>query len=76
MLKLVDLLRLSGVHLGAYKITARTDNNRSGWRPLEAYYTGNFEVGQSEQSQKNFECDYVLSLINLGDSKHWLFVGV
>jgi hypothetical protein len=76
MLKLIDLLRLSGVHLGNYKIHCATDNKKSGWRPLDAYYAGNFEVGQSEQSQQNFECDHVLSLVNLGDSKRWLFVGV
>jgi len=76
MLKLVDLIRLSGVVLGDYKIHCATDNKDSGWRPLEEYYAGNFEKGQSQQSQKNFECDQVLSLINLGNSKRWLFVGV
>ena len=76
MLKLVDLIRLSGVSLGKYKIHCATDNERSGWRPLEAYHAGNFEKDQSEQSQKNFECDQVLSLINLSNSKRWLFVGV
>ncbi|MBN2579285.1 MAG: GIY-YIG nuclease family protein [Pirellulales bacterium] len=76
MLKLVDLIRLSGIELGDYKIHCATDNNRSGWRPLEEYFAGTFEVGQSHQAQKNFECENVLSLINLGNSKRWLFVGV
>jgi hypothetical protein len=76
MLKLVDLIQLSGISLGNYKIHCATDNELSGWRPLEEYYAGNFEEGQSQQSQKNFECDHVLSLINLGNSKRWLFVGV
>jgi hypothetical protein len=76
MLKLVDLIRLSGVVLGNYKIHCATDNKRSSGRPLDEYYAGNFEQGQSEQSQKHFECDHVLSLINLGNSKRWLFVGV
>jgi hypothetical protein len=76
MLKLVDLIRLSGIDLNDYKIHCATDNKRSDWRPLEAYFAGNFEAGQSSQSQKHFECEHVLSLINLGDSKHWLFVGV
>jgi hypothetical protein len=76
VLKLVDLLRLSGVELGNYKIHCATDNKRSNWRPLDAYYAGNFEWGQSRQSRKNFECDHVLSLIDLGNSTRWLFVGV
>ena len=76
MLKLVDLLRLSGIELGNYKIHCATDNKVSGWRPLDEYFAGTFEIGQSQQSQKHFECDQVLSLINLGNSKRWLFVGV
>ncbi len=76
MLKLIDLLHLSGVDLGDYKIHCATDNTISGWHPLEQYYAGNFEEGQSHQSHKNFECDHVLSLIKLGNSNRWLFVGV
>jgi hypothetical protein len=76
MLKLVHLIRQAGIHLGHYKIHCATDNKRSDWRPLEAYFAGTFEKGQASQSQKNFECDHVLSLINLGNSKRWLFVGV
>ncbi len=76
MLKLIDLIRLSGVALSDYKIHCATDSKKSGWRPLEEYYAGNFEEGQSQQSQKNFECEQVLSLINLGNSRRWLFVGV
>jgi hypothetical protein len=69
-------VRISGIDLGDYKIHCATDNKVSGWRPLEAYFAGTFEIGQSSQSQKNFECDNVLSLINLGNSRRWLFVGV
>ena len=76
MLKLADLIRLSGVELGKFKIHCATDSKTNDWRPLEQYFAGNFEEGQSQQSQKNFECENVLSLINLGSSKHWLFVGV
>jgi hypothetical protein len=76
MLNLVKLIELSGVHLGDYKIHCATDNKKSGWRPLEEYYAGTFELGQAQQSQKHFECEHVLSLINLGNSRQWLFVGV
>lgn len=76
MLKLAELIRMSGVDLGDYKIHCATDNKRSEWRPLEQYYCGTFELGQSQQSQKNFECDNVLSLINLSNSRRWLYVGV
>lgn len=76
MLKLVELIRMSVANLANYKIHCATDNKRSDWRPLEQYYCGTFELGQSQQSQKNFECNNVLSLINLGNSRQWLYVGV
>jgi hypothetical protein len=76
MLKLVDLLQLSSVKLGDYKIHCATDDQASVWRPLEQYYDGSFEWGQARQSQTNFKCEHVLSLINLGRSERWLFVGV
>lgn len=76
MLKLTDLMRLSGIVLGNYKIHCATDNKASDWRPLQAYFAGTFEVGQAHQAQKNFECENVLSLINLGTGKRWLYVGV
>lgn len=76
MIELTKLIELAGVDLGKFKIHCATDNKTSGWKPLDEYYAGKFEEGQSQQSQPNFECDNVLSLINLGSSKRWLFVGV
>lgn len=75
MLKLIDLIEHSGVELGNFRIHCAIDNKRSDWRPLQAYFAETFELGQSQQSQKNFECDNVVSLINLSNSKRWLFVG-
>ena len=76
MLRLIDLIRLTDVELGDYKIHCAIDNKQSGWKPLQAYFAGRFERGQSQQSQKNFECNHVLSLINLSNSRRWLYVGV
>jgi hypothetical protein len=76
MLKLVDLIEDCGVKLGKYKIHCACDDKNGNWRPLEDYYAGTFERGQSFQNHENFKCEHVLSLINLGDSKRWLFVGV
>jgi hypothetical protein len=61
--------------LGNFKIHCAIDNKRSEWRPLQAYFAGTFELGQSQQSQKNFECDNIVSLINLSNSRRWLYVG-
>jgi len=76
MLNLVNLIRSAGVDLGHYKIHCAIDNKRSEWRPLEQYYCGTFELGQSQQSQMNFQCENIVSLINLSNSRRWLYVGV
>jgi hypothetical protein len=76
MLKLIDLIRIAGVDLGSYKIHCAIVNKQSGSDPLQAYFSDSFDSWQSEQTQKNFQCDQVLSLISLGSSLRWLYVGV
>ena len=72
MLKLTDLLRLSGIALGDFKIHCATGVTSS---PLEAFFDGTFQQWQGSQNQKNFECEQILSLIHLGGTR-WLFAGV
>lgn len=43
--------------------------------PLEAFFDGKFKEWQEQQVQKNFECDKILSLIQL-EGDRWLFAGV
>ncbi len=76
MIELTKLIELAGIELRKFKIHCATDSKTSGWRPLEAYYAGKFDEGQAQQGLPNFQCDNVLSLINIGNSKRWLFVGV
>ena len=73
-LKLTDLIKLSGVTLSNWKLHCATAS-RGVPPPLEEFFAGTFEHWQAEQNQKNFECDQVLALINLGRSE-WLFAGV
>lgn len=75
MLNLIDLIEMANVDLGNYKIHCAIDNKRGDWRPLDAYFAGNFEWGQARQTKCNFQCDSVVSLINLSNSQRWLFVG-
>jgi hypothetical protein len=72
MLKLTDLIRLSGIDLGDFKIHCATGIEFS---PLEAFLDGSWKQWQERQNQKNFECDQILSLIHLGGTR-WLFGGV
>lgn len=72
MLKLVDLIKLSGVELHDFKIHCATGDESS---PLDAFFDGTWKHWQETQNQKNFECAQILSLIYLGASR-WLFAGV
>jgi hypothetical protein len=72
MLKLKDLIGLSGITLGQFKIHCATGKY---FPPLEAFLDGTFKEWQEYQNQRNFECDEIVSLIHLGGDK-WLFAGI
>ena len=71
-MKLTDLIQLARVDLADFKIHCATGANPT---PLEAFFDGTFRQWQEHQTQKNFQCKRILSLIHLGGTK-WLFAGV
>jgi len=74
MLNLIEFLQVSGIplNLKRYKIHLATGFPHS---PLEAFFEGTFKEWQEWQTRRNFQCDMVISLIDLGADK-WLFAGV
>ena len=44
--------------------------------PIKAYFEGNFKEFQEQQSRKNFEREFILSLIKRSIADEWLFAGV
>jgi hypothetical protein len=72
MIKLIDVLRIAGVHLNSYKIHCATGKEDP---PLEAFFEGRFKAWQEYQNQQNFKCDEIISLIHLHHDK-WLFAGI
>ncbi len=72
MIKLMDIIRLSGITLHKFKIHCATGVNPS---PLDAFLEGRFKHWQECQNQQNFKCDEIVSLIHRGGDK-WLFAGV
>lgn len=72
MIKLIDILRIAGVHLNSYKIHCATGKENP---PLEAFFDGRFKAWQEYQNQQNFKCDEIVSLIHLHEDK-WLFAGI
>lgn len=72
MLKLTELISMAGIALRTYKIHCATSRVSP---PLDAFLSGKWKEWQEVQTRKNFECDQILSLIDLGDSR-WLFAGL
>ncbi len=71
-LNLLDLLRTAGVAPTSFKIhCAKHDRDP----PLTAFLAGTFKQWQERQTQKNFPCAHIVSLIHLHDDR-WLFAGV
>lgn len=44
--------------------------------PLDIFLAGDFQSWQERQNQKNFEREYIISLIQLPDKSSWLFAGI
>ena len=72
MIKMKDIIELSGIQLQNFKINCATGRINP---PLEAFYDGKFKEWQEYQNQKNFECDQIVSLINIFRD-NWLFAGI
>lgn len=70
-----DLLQLASPDLAPTdtKIHLATWNGRED--PLDLYRVGTFDSWQASQNQRNFERDYVLSLIDMKGGR-WLFAGL
>lgn len=75
MIGLVDFLTASGLTFN----TQNTKVHLACWNgkehPINVYFAGEFQGWQEHQTKRNFDCDHVLSLIDLGQSR-WLFVGI
>ncbi|MFC1745653.1 GIY-YIG nuclease family protein [Candidatus Riflebacteria bacterium] len=74
MMKLTEFLIAAKIPLNLenYKIHLATSKS---YPPLDAFYEGKFKEWQENQRNKNFQCDMVISLIELRKNK-WLFAGV
>ncbi|VTY37523.1 grpIintron_endo: group I intron endonuclease [Xylophilus ampelinus] len=72
---LFDLLKLESPELDP----GRCKVHLAGWNghdnPLDVYFKGEFDSWQSWQSKRNFEREYVVSLIQLKEPNRWLYVG-
>lgn len=72
MIKLIDILNIAGINLNTYKIHCASGKVDP---PLQAFFEGRFKAWQEYQTQQNFKCDEIISLIHLNEDK-WLFAGI
>lgn len=75
-MRVFDMLRLLVPELKA----SSTKIHLAGWNgindPLDVFLAGQFEEWQRWQTQKNFERQFVLSLIKVAARDRWLFAGL
>lgn len=43
--------------------------------PMDVYLAGRFDEWQSWQARRNFDCDHVIGLVEMPETKKWLFTG-
>ena len=72
MIRLIDLIKISGIELKNFKIHLATGAQD---KPINAFYEGEFQEWQASQRQRNFECSQVIGLIQMGPDQ-WLFAGL
>ncbi len=74
-MQLFDIIRLAEPSLepSACKIHLATGNGVE--NPLDVFLAGDFDAWQSRQTRRNFERQYVISLIKLSAPGAWLFAG-
>jgi len=75
MIGLVDFLTASGITFNAQSTKVHLACWNGHEHPIDVYFAGKFQGWQENQTKRNFDCDHVLSLIGLGQSR-WLFVGI
>lgn len=75
MISLVDFLTASGFTFNPKSTKIHLACWNSYEHPLDVYFAGRFKSWQEHQTKRNFGCEHVLSLIDLGRGR-WLFVGV
>ena len=71
-MKLYEILKIDPTEVKVHL----AQSNRPDDSPLDAYFAEKFKEWQENQTQRNFERKFILSLIRLNRDDLWLFVGV
>ena len=71
-----DLLQTLNSDLSPHRTKVHLAGGESIVDPLDAWLQGDFDEWQKWQNKRNFQRDFVVSLIKLPQPDHWLFSGV
>lgn len=74
-MRVFDMIRLLVPELEPHKAKLHLANWNGYHDPLDVFLAGEFPDWQSYQSQRNFERQFVVSLIKLKERDRWLFAG-
>lgn len=72
---LFDLLRLQESQFEPRRCKVHLASWNGSEDPLHVYFAGDFDGWQAWQTKRNFERDFVVSLIQLPERQRWLYVG-
>lgn len=75
MIGLLDLLEKNNIKLNTNNLKIHLASYDKVVDPLDSFFNGSFKEWQESQRIKNFECDQIISLIDL-EPDTWLFAGV
>jgi GIY-YIG catalytic domain len=79
MIDLITLLKMRHVPVATHSLKIHLAVHNGKEHPLDQYITGRFDAWQAQQSQRNFECEQVIGLIDFsreGAAQQWLFAGL
>lgn len=74
-MRFFDILQSQDARLVPEKCKVHLASWNGSEDPLQVYFAGEFGKWQAWQTKRNFERDYVVSLIQLPERQRWLYVG-
>ena len=75
-MRIFDFLKIMNLSIDPAETKVHLATKGNIEHPLDVYYAGRFNKWQRDQTKKNFERQFVLSLISMRVKDRWLFAGV
>ncbi len=75
-MRLFDLLKVWEPTFDASKAKVHLARHDGAHAPLEVFREGRFDEWQRRQTKRNFECEYLVSLVQAGSATRWLYAGL